>query len=556
MYNRGLNSYPNETSFRDGDDVTFLDIILYGSLAVLTAFAMFVVLKQIKNGKPSKRQSTPPANKRLLSQSTVADEKTTKKPTTATTSQKKTSVSTNVSPITSASSSLLQYTAISTLTPGTGESLKVKAKAAKQTHPGQRSKTKAVRQSILERQEKKQSQQQKKNAEREKRKALALTKTATLAPEPVTPKKKKTKKTFTYTPRKTQATSSHTLYQDDTSHNTRIALKNLRSEAQALLAGSPVDKTFSPLIQFISNLDFLYHFHRYNLLRRFLYQGGDDKELAVNLRTLIVHTTGQVAFDDNVFHKTQKQMKTFIPTEVAQLQQEHTDYWVKSDEHQAALVKLAGHSIGEVNFESMKTTALCSSFNYYNEDFQEHINARDLLPDQEFYAWMYADMIPFINLLYTLANSTDKNDPLRCKYMNAIKMAVIILGDYCTPERKERFYNYGDLATHSFMLNCREIRNFYSHNVFNVPNNDLRYLIEQANAINNQLPEEMISADILTPCPLPLPNEACEKPEAESPKEGQGLQFRFFRPPTAKLDPTSPIFIPKKMGVIKSSDMG
>src|SRR5574338_278998 len=96
----------------------------------------------------------------------------------------------------------------------------------------------------------------------------------------------------------------------------------------------------------------------------------------INLRNLIVHTIDDVVLDRQIIETTQTIMKTFLAAEVAQLQQNHTYHYVKRDEYQAELVDMSGHSVNEIQFDSMQTTPLWNIFNYHPDALNEHIRAR------------------------------------------------------------------------------------------------------------------------------------------------------------------------------------
>ena len=250
-------------------------------------------------------------------------------------------------------------------------------------------------------------------------------------------------------------------------------------------------------IELIKGLAFFYHFHRYNLSRRILANDNEEAYQAVNLRTLIVHTTKNVELDKNIILDTQKQMKAFLPTETAKLIQHHSLYFVKSDQHQSELVKLSGHSIGEITFYSIKTTPLYGAINR----FSDHVNEQNVTHDKDFLPWMKNQLIPFINLVNShLSCRPTISSITQDEYLSAMKMLIIILGEYCTNSRCVRIkrqFPTDESATIKLMQLCRKIRNKLSHTIFDLDNNELKELLFISKSINPLLLTNFNTSDVL-----------------------------------------------------------
>ena len=222
-------------------------------------------------------------------------------------------------------------------------------------------------------------------------------------------------------------------------------------------------ETFSPTLEFIKTLAFLFNFHRYNLASLILHNPEDeDRTFVINLRTLAVHTSGKIYVDKQTILDSQEKMKNFLPTEVAELKQKHSHYWLKSDERQEELVRLAGNSVGKLTLESIQTLPLYQVFQQYTGNINTHLSLS--LSDNFFRTWIRNQIIPFINYLHAGAKN-NKED-----HFYALKMLIIIIGEYCKGDRRYRLQNDPTLV--NFMSLCRNLRNTLAHKIFD-PEGDL-----------------------------------------------------------------------------------
>lgn len=342
------------------------------------------------------------------------------------------------------------------------------------------------------------------------------------------------------------------------------ANKNIRNHAKFLLEFSYQSDGNAPskTDELIKTLVFIFHYHRYNLARRLLLTNEQDENLqrAVNLRTLIVHKANKILLEPLVILNTQNQMRTFLPSEVAHLSQRYSLGYVKSDNHFTDLVKLAGHSVNEFTFNSMESTPLYCAF----INNAEQINAHEIVNDNDFYHWMKYQVIPFLNLLETQTNSASDNSSLSThitkeEYFAAMKMMIIILGEYCTEDRCSRLNrNHSKIIepeTLNFMKLCRKLRNDLAHDILDVTEKQLLELLRLAKKVFCTLPETMPTTNILLPTSSDITDSINPGEKDSNYSDAVNTPFNLFTAPLqstnsinnykSRLNPNAAPFIPK-----------
>lgn len=238
----------------------------------------------------------------------------------------------------------------------------------------------------------------------------------------------------------------------------------------------------------LCTLNFLYHFHRYNLCRRILKDDLFDQDKAVELRTMLVHLANRVDITPALILETQTGLCQFMTREVKRVAQVYggNGLLIRNDKDVAELEILTTKKINANILMSMERLRIVELFSSSEEDINNHpaspvrIEMRDLLK------WFYTKIIPLINTVNHL------DIPGKCEML---AMIIIVAGEYCSSlTRNAMRYHVNKVDADTlggnaanfikFMKLCRAIRNDFSHNIFEPDAETINSLINLSEKIS------------------------------------------------------------------------
>jgi hypothetical protein len=248
----------------------------------------------------------------------------------------------------------------------------------------------------------------------------------------------------------------------------------------------------------ISSLAFMYHFHRYNLIRLFLYQNGTTNPLSTSesdtslgfmsartLRTMLVHGAGKIQIHYDTLTATKMYLEKFIWIEVRNL----------INRKQAELAKLEARTTGSHAYVASNTLDFSLNHAFVSRsplclllsDQHDLQHVHDAMHnDHVFTTWLTETQLPLLSNLFSRSGllETDAQPMLSNPNVDALKMSIIICGEYCDHERLARMRQSHQLShLIPFLTQCKTLRNRLSHDVENVSDAQLMLLSEHIRAL-------------------------------------------------------------------------
>ena len=215
----------------------------------------------------------------------------------------------------------------------------------------------------------------------------------------------------------------------------KILISNTRLK---LIEDIPHGEDVMPVNILISNLAFLYRYHLLNLALKVLIREGDDKNQLHMVRTDIVHKIDAHLFDPGMILETKRLLSQLDLNELNEL---------SSNKRQ-----IDGFEITE----KMVNLPLAMHLSNVKDESWTEFNRSQLN------LWLKNTGIPLLNTLVAARDNCE--DASDCD--DAIKMLIIILGEYCPKNDKLDENNFIPVLTgtpEGFLADCRGLRNFYSH---------------------------------------------------------------------------------------------
>lgn len=189
------------------------------------------------------------------------------------------------------------------------------------------------------------------------------------------------------------------------------------------------------LYELIQQMAFIYRFHLLNLSLKVLTEENHAKEEFNHIRTVIVHHIDQHSLNTDLINKTRKSLQQLDLSELG-IVKRHGDH-IYADGIKGYLLNIPLYQL----MDHLPRTA-----HYQRED------------------WLKNHAIPLLNKIASMQKSAAKEDAKLCE--DAIKLLIIIMGEQCPKCREFDIDNFtlmnsGKYA--DFLVDCRMLRNFYSH---------------------------------------------------------------------------------------------
>ena len=193
-------------------------------------------------------------------------------------------------------------------------------------------------------------------------------------------------------------------------------------------------------IRLIENLAFLYRYHLLNLALKVLAREGDAKCKLDHIRTVLVHHADSHVLNVNIISQTRAALQQLPLDELYELScnKMHLDAVAVKD----AMVKMPLHQL-LLNLPEVHP-------NIFSYD--------------DIHDWITEYAIPVINTITAIRAGYDREKQNQCD--DAIKMMIIIIGEYCPRSRifDVHHFTLANSGTYAgFLLDCRILRNFYAH---------------------------------------------------------------------------------------------
>lgn len=281
-----------------------------------------------------------------------------------------------------------------------------------------------------------------------------------------------------------------------------------------------------PFQSAIQTLAFIYHYHRYNLARRILAvrHNQEGVQNAVELRTLIVHLTNKIMITPEIIHSTQSAMREFLHTETASLIQHYSRMWRSYSQTQSSLNHLADRPVNSITFASMETLPLTKLIYHHKKDIDHLPDSPANVSSSACLLWFQQFVIPFLVEAHkqslSPSNHISAGHVRFNEYVDAVKMMIIIAGEYCRSTKIKKMMKHLDASKSendpdsimNFFTGCRMLRNRLAHDIFDIDDGDLENLLSLVSGFPGR--GMNIQSFQLTLAPAALPAQTLFHPSA------------------------------------------
>lgn len=231
----------------------------------------------------------------------------------------------------------------------------------------------------------------------------------------------------------------------------------------------------------VKTLAFIYNLHRFNLLHYELCnRNGITLSTFPLLRNFLVHASFELISNSKLIMQTQQQLQFYFSsfeTMTSILKNKNNDHWI------------------------MKTM-LWGLIKDSDQNYDERLKANEKIDDDIFDEWMRNIIVPFINILGAHQKKIDPINNVSDEECDAaLKMVVIIFGEYCNENRTKRFKRkYPDnMEVDSFIKIAWLLRNRRSHEVIEEKNLLLQGIVDNAFEISQSTTLPEISSEMFKP---------------------------------------------------------
>lgn len=246
------------------------------------------------------------------------------------------------------------------------------------------------------------------------------------------------------------------------------------STARFLINFSYTSKQVDASVELIKNLAFLFNLHRYVFAQIEILKAQGNIGLIVEYRTLLVHTLDKQYIEQETILETQQRLKTFIDINRETETSNPLLYFPSIQKFQELVSSLPV-------YQKLKTEASAN---------KEAADQRKEKYFPQLKDWI-RQQVAFMSFLHNQMENKDHpfnviDNVTAEEYAAALKMMIIILGEYCDHPCRKEFINK-DANIFRVMLACNPLRNTLAHTLDEVTSKELQNLIREGQNLNAEI---------------------------------------------------------------------